>query len=143
MNGKQVLTLGAAAVCALAGVAVAQYDLKQAPPTAPAAGVVSGVAKEQPEQPSAPPESSGSGSAASGEAAQTAQAPAGGQDGPVYWLRSSEGRLGVFLDDAPEPEMVLDVYISSLPEADRAALESGVRAGSYQELVSMIEDYIS
>ena len=60
-----------------------------------------------------------------------------------YYLRDYEGKLAVFLPDSQTPEMVFDVYLSTLPPYDRGELQLGVPVASYEELVERIEDYIS
>lgn len=124
MNSRQCITLGAAAVCAAVGLAAAGYERQHRPPEGlsqqlqtPAAAAASPV-EDQPL------------SAAEGEA-------------PCYLLGESEGRLAVFVEGSDQPEMVLEVYLSSLPEADRILLEQGIPAESYERLVSLLEDYVS
>lgn len=60
-----------------------------------------------------------------------------------YILRTSNGRLAVYLKDATEPQMVFDVSVRVLPEFDQQQLEEGIRIKDYQTLVTLIEDYVS
>ncbi|MEY8357674.1 BofC C-terminal domain-containing protein [Anaerotruncus colihominis] len=60
-----------------------------------------------------------------------------------YLLRAYEGKLAVFTDDLVQPELVFDVYVRTLPELDQEQLSRGIRVKTYDELTSMIEDYIS
>ena len=60
-----------------------------------------------------------------------------------YLLRTYEGKLAVFTDDLVQPDLVFDVYVSTLPELDQQQLSRGIRVKTYDELTSMIEDYIS
>ena len=53
------------------------------------------------------------------------------------------GKLAVFLPDKQTPEIVFDVYLSTLPAYDRGQLQLGVPVQDYEELVKRIEDYIS
>ena len=126
MNRKLAVTLGALALCFLVGVAVVRFDLGGMEEAAAVSEPAEGIAKEQREEPETQPTES-----------------LAEKEEPLYWLRAVDGRLGVFLDDARQPEMILDVYLSSLPLSDRQALQQGICAGSYRQLVSMIEDYIS
>ena len=127
MKRKLVVTLCAVAFCILAGTAVARFDLGGMKEAAAAAQPAEGVAKEQQAEPKP----------------LQPEITAHKEQEPVYWLRAADGRLGVFLEDAEHPEMILDVYLGSLPLSDQQALQTGICAGSYRQLVSMIEDYIS
>lgn len=62
-----------------------------------------------------------------------------------YYIAGYEGMVAVFREnDRDNPVMVFEnVYLHSLPEYDRLKLESGVYAGNYTELASLLEDYIS
>jgi hypothetical protein len=130
MNRKFAATVAAVVLCAAAGTAAARFEPD------PAAAVLEpakGIAKEgEPDKPGL--DSSVSLSPSFPEASDTE---------PTYWLRGVDGRLGVFLENSDHPEMVLDVYLGSLPLSDQQALQAGICAGSYRQLVSMIEDYIS
>lgn len=60
-----------------------------------------------------------------------------------YYLREHDGKLAVFAPDSAAPELVFDVYLSTLPSYDRGQLQMGIPIYSYEELVQRIEDYIS
>ena len=60
-----------------------------------------------------------------------------------YYLLDYQGKLAVFLPDKHTPEIVFDVYLSTLPAYDRGQLQLGVPVQDYEELVKRIEDYIS
>ncbi len=61
-----------------------------------------------------------------------------------YLLKIYDGKLAVFhADQTEEPYMVLDVYVSTLPEYDRGQLAQGIQVKDYAELIARIEDYIS
>lgn len=62
---------------------------------------------------------------------------------PQYYLRDHDGKLAVFAPDSALPELVFDVYLSTLPAYDRGQLQVGIPIYSYEELVQRIEDYIS
>ena len=65
-------------------------------------------------------------------------------DEPTYLLKEYEGRLAVFRQDAPDdPDLVLDVFIHSLPEFDQQQLRDGIPVRDEKELTARIEDYIS
>jgi len=63
-----------------------------------------------------------------------------------YIVKSgADGKIEVFrlADIDGEPVMNLDVNTAWLPEADRQALEQGIRIDSEHDLVRLIEDYTS
>lgn len=85
-----------------------------------------------------------------GKAGQPAQSmrPSGGQqergDGSKYTVTAYEGRLAVYLTDhMGAPQYVTDVDISTLPAADREALQKGIPVYTEEELTSVLEDYSS
>lgn len=135
MKGRVLVTMGAVAACAVLGIAAANYDLRQTQTQAvlqEAQGIPkAGQTAQEPDPP-----------AVSGQT-EPAQPILQENNSPVYRLGTSQGRLAVFVEGSDEPEMVLDVYLSTLPEVDRLLLEQGIEAQSYAQLVSMIEDYIS
>ena len=53
------------------------------------------------------------------------------------------GRIAIWQGEDPEPRVVLPYYASTLPEADRAALEKGIRLPTNKELIRFLEDYCS
>ena len=59
----------------------------------------------------------------------------------VYILREYEGKIGIFSSESKTPQQLLDVYVFTLPEADRIALRSGIRVYSSDALRSLIEDF--
>lgn len=62
----------------------------------------------------------------------------------LYIIREHEGRVAVFsAADEQEPEMILDTLVKYLPDYDRSQLAQGIPVYSYQELVSLIEDFVS
>ena len=60
-----------------------------------------------------------------------------------YLLRDYHGRLAVVKAGEETPEMIFDVYTKTLPEADQSMLAEGIYVESYEELLSLIEDYVS
>lgn len=60
-----------------------------------------------------------------------------------YLLKEHEGKLAVFEKGQSTPHMVFDIYISTLPNYDQGQLAQGVKVKDYDELVLLIEDYIS
>jgi len=60
-----------------------------------------------------------------------------------YLLREHEGKLAVFEKGQDTPHMVFDIYVSTLPDYDQGQLAQGVKVKDYDELVLLIEDYIS
>lgn len=61
----------------------------------------------------------------------------------TYVVREYEGKVAVFVGGDTQPGMVLDVYVSYLPEADRRLLETGIAVEDYPKLVRLLEDYAS
>ena len=59
----------------------------------------------------------------------------------LYTLREHEGKIGIFESGEATPLQILDVYVFTLPEADRLALRSGIRVYSSDALRSLIEDF--
>ena len=135
MNKRIIVTIGAVAACAVLGVAAANYDLRQTQTQAVLQG-----AQGIPKTGQSAPEPTRAEISTPDDPVQPVPKK---NNSPVYRLGTSQGRLAVFVEDSDQPEMVLDVYLSTLPEVDRLLLEQGIEAQSYAQLVSMIEDYIS
>jgi len=131
MNRKLAVTVAAVIFCIAVGITAARFDLEHMEPAAVVSEPVQGIKKQPEEQPFRSVEK------------EELPGPASSDDELLYWLREFDGRLGVFVDGAEKPEMVLDLYLSSLPLSDQQALQVGICAGSYRQLISMIEDYIS
>lgn len=60
-----------------------------------------------------------------------------------YLLGEYNGRVSVLSPDTREPEMIFDIFIRTLPDADQELLRQGIRVDTYEELTRLIEDYIS
>jgi len=56
-------------------------------------------------------------------------------------LRIHEGKIGIFPSGEEVPTQILNVYVFTLPYADRLALNSGIRVYSEKALRSLIEDF--
>ena len=61
----------------------------------------------------------------------------------MFLLGNYKGYLALWKEDRPEPFQIFPLQIASLPQADQAALESGIRARSETELSSLLEDFLS
>ena len=61
----------------------------------------------------------------------------------AYILREYEGRIAVFVPDAPEPQIIFDVLVKFLPDYDRIQMKQGIPVADYNTLSAIIEDYIS
>ncbi|MBQ7821655.1 MAG: hypothetical protein IJ391_05175 [Clostridia bacterium] len=61
----------------------------------------------------------------------------------IYILRNIDGRVAVcdFADGTPIE--MLDVYVSTLPESEQAALDNGICVTSISELIATVEAYTS
>ena len=57
-----------------------------------------------------------------------------------YFIKSYEGKIGVFTEDSTLVR-VIDVYIKTLPKADRCLLEKGFSVMGEAELRAVIQDY--
>ncbi len=75
---------------------------------------------------------------AAAEAGQSQEA-----DYPAYVLKDYYGKIAVFETSKDQPDIVFDVYVSTLPEFDQQALQTGVFAQDMKELNRLIEDYTS
>lgn len=58
----------------------------------------------------------------------------------IFIVREHMGRIGIFSSDGTLIEMI-DVYVKTLPIADRSLLEEGFEVVGKQRLYSIIEDY--
>ena len=58
-----------------------------------------------------------------------------------YVLREYEGRIGIFEGDGIVPTEVLNVYVFTLPAADRNALDIGITVYGTDALCALIEDF--
>lgn len=63
--------------------------------------------------------------------------------GPGYYIRDYKGRVAVVPSGQTEPEMVFDIQTKLLPEMDRQQLTDGIYVETYEELIRLVEDYIS
>lgn len=133
MNSRVVITVASATLAILTGISLA-FFLSDNGGSAPIAAPEKVMAAESslPEPQSAPENPSSSSSS-------TLPQP----ESPGYLLREHDGKLGVFVGESSEPEMLFDVYIRYLPEYDRQQLAEGIYIEDYAKLVSLIEDYIS
>ncbi len=60
-----------------------------------------------------------------------------------FLLGIHEGRIALWKDEDPQPYKVFPYHARMLPADDRRALEEGIRFESAEELVRMLEDYLS
>ena len=60
---------------------------------------------------------------------------------PLYILREYDRRIGIFAGGDTAPSQILDVYIFTLPPADRTALQKGIPIWSDEELQARVEDF--
>lgn len=61
----------------------------------------------------------------------------------LFILGCRDGYIALWKDSDPEPVRVFPYSVASLPEADRQALEKGIRLESREELLALLEDYLS
>lgn len=69
--------------------------------------------------------------------------PSSSQAAAGYLLGEYGGRVSVLSPDTREPEMIFDIFVRTLPEADQELLREGIRVETYEALTRLIEDYIS
>ena len=62
------------------------------------------------------------------------------EESEEYLVKEYRGQIGIFSTDGTLLE-VLDTYVKTLPEADRALLGEGISVKTKAELNSLIEDY--
>lgn len=72
---------------------------------------------------------------------QTAKIAAQNKNATPYLLKEYNEKIGVFRYNNETPQRTLDVYVESLPKADRIQLETGIPANSESELQQLIEDF--
>ena len=61
----------------------------------------------------------------------------------AFLLGSREGFLTRWIPPEPDAVFTFPCRISSLPPADRKLLEEGIRVETRQELMGLLEDYLS
>lgn len=61
----------------------------------------------------------------------------------AYILKEHDGKVAVYPAGADEPELILDVLVKYLPDYDRSQMIEGIHVKTYDELVSLLEDYTS
>ncbi|MEG0752877.1 MAG: hypothetical protein RR461_03520 [Angelakisella sp.] len=64
-------------------------------------------------------------------------------DLPGYFIKEYKGRVSVLKDGSEVPEMIFDIQTKLLPELDRRQLSEGIYVETYEELIRLVEDYIS
>lgn len=60
-----------------------------------------------------------------------------------FILGSHKGFIALWKDGQTEPIRTFPYSIASLPPADQQALEQGIRIKSREELLRLLEDYLS
>ncbi len=58
-----------------------------------------------------------------------------------FILKEYEGRIGVYKEDSAVPAQVLDVYVFTLPKADRISLKTGITVCGEDTLQKLIQDF--
>ncbi len=64
-------------------------------------------------------------------------------DQPRYVIGNWEGQVAVFEGQAAYPMQVFDVYVSTLPEEERAKIQTGIPVADETQLYQLLEDYTS
>ena len=60
---------------------------------------------------------------------------------PLYIVRSYQDQVCVFHVGEIIPELFTGIPVSTLPEADRISLQTGIQLNSKEDLASLLEDY--
>lgn len=60
-----------------------------------------------------------------------------------YYIKEYKGRVAVVRVGSDTPEMIFDIHTKMLPELDRKQLSDGIYVKSYEEMLRLVEDYIS
>ena len=60
-----------------------------------------------------------------------------------FLLGVHDGYIALWKDGNPEPAEVFPYKAELLPETDRKRLEAGIRINSKQDLLELMEDYLS
>ena len=58
-----------------------------------------------------------------------------------YIVKKYNGQVAIFKEGESDPFEILDINISSLPESDQKALETGISIKDSDKLRKLIEDY--
>ena len=61
----------------------------------------------------------------------------------AYTIRDYNGRIALFTKNNDKPEIVYDIFTSSLPEGDKEKLRKGITVETEEEAKSLIDDYTS
>lgn len=62
---------------------------------------------------------------------------------PTYVLSEYDGRIALYKNGYSMPVEIYDVYIDSLPESERLAVETGICADTDEQAQKIIEAYTS
>jgi len=62
-------------------------------------------------------------------------------DHPGYWLRDTEGYIGVYYDGWGHPVFISIIPVSSLHGQDRDDVKKGIPVATRQELMELLEDF--
>ena len=60
-----------------------------------------------------------------------------------YLLGISDGYISLWIDDQPKPVYISSYKAENLPRADQQALEKGIHIQNKEELLRLLEDYLS
>lgn len=61
----------------------------------------------------------------------------------LFILGCKDGYIALWKDSDPEPVKVFPYSVSALPDPDRQALEKGIRIENKEDLIRLLEDYLS
>ena len=59
---------------------------------------------------------------------------------PGYWVRETEGFIGVYYKGRGHPVFISHIPLASLRGQDRADVEKGISVATRQELIELLED---
>ena len=62
---------------------------------------------------------------------------------PAFVVKEHEGHIAIFYQNETTPHIILETLVKFLPDYDQIQLKSGIAIYSYDELATLIEDYVS
>ncbi len=80
---------------------------------------------------------------ADGDAAHTSGTVEISEASPSWTIKGYEDKIGIFRGDSSTPEKTININPKSLPDEAQLLLEKGITVNSREELMLLIEDYIS
>lgn len=67
--------------------------------------------------------------------------PVAAQVAPGYYAALADHHVVIYLNGRPDPVLVTDIDVRTLPDADRVLLEKGLPLAGAEEVNRLLEDY--